>query len=210
MRMKGAMEAIGYDKDKLDVLLMQLVKLVRNGELVKMSKRTGKAIQLADLLDEVPVDSARFLFNTREANSQMDFDLDLAVTQDNQNPVYYVQYAHARICSILKALEGESIVARACTDDELALLTAPEELELIHHISQLEGEIISSAKEYDPTKITRYVTQTATLFHKFYNACRVKGEDESLMQARLSLCLAVKTVICNILSMFNITCPEQM
>ena len=210
MRMKGAMEAIGYDKDKLDVLLMQLVKLVRNGELVKMSKRTGKAIQLADLLDEVPVDSARFLFNTREANSQMDFDLDLAVTQDNQNPVYYVQYAHARICSILKALEGESIVARACTDDELALLTAPEELELIHHISQLDGEIISSAKEYDPTKITRYVTQTATLFHKFYNACRVKGEDESLMQARLSLCLAVKTVICNILSMFNITCPDQM
>lgn len=210
MRMKGAMEAIGYDKDKLDVLLMQLVKLVRNGELVKMSKRTGKAIQLADLLDEVPVDSARFLFNTREANSQMDFDLDLAVTQDNQNPVYYVQYAHARICSILKALEGESIVPRACTDDELALLTAPEELELIHHISQLENEIISSAKEYDPTKVTRYVTQTATLFHKFYNACRVKGDDEGLMQARLNLCLAVKTVICNILSMFNITCPEQM
>ncbi len=210
MRMKGAMEAIGYDKDKLDVLLMQLVKLVRNGELVKMSKRTGKAIQLADLLDEVPVDSARFLFNTREANSQMDFDLDLAVTQDNQNPVYYVQYAHARICSILKALESESIVPRACTDDELALLTAPEELELIHHISQLESEIISSAKEYDPTKVTRYVTQTATLFHKFYNACRVKGDDEGLMQARLNLCLAVKTVICNILSMFNITCPEQM
>ncbi len=210
MRMKGAMEAIGYDKDKLDVLLMQLVKLVRNGELVKMSKRTGKAIQLADLLDEVPVDSARFLFNTREANSQMDFDLDLAVTQDNQNPVYYVQYAHARICSILKALEGENIVPRACTDDELALLTAPEELELIHHISQLESEIISSAKEYDPTKVTRYVTQTATLFHKFYNACRVKGDDEGLMQARLNLCLAVKTVICNILSMFNITCPEQM
>lgn len=210
MRMKGAMEAIGYDKDKLDVLLMQLVKLVRNGELVKMSKRTGKAIQLADLLDEVPVDSARFLFNTREANSQMDFDLDLAVTQDNQNPVYYVQYAHARICSILKALEGENIVPRACTDEELALLTAPEELELIHHISQLESEIISSAKEYDPTKVTRYVTQTATLFHKFYNACRVKGDDEGLMQARLNLCLAVKTVICNILSMFNITCPEQM
>ncbi len=210
MRMKGAMEAIGYDKDKLDVLLMQLVKLVRNGELVKMSKRTGKAIQLADLLDEVPVDSARFLFNTREANSQMDFDLDLAVTQDNQNPVYYVQYAHARICSILKALEGENIVPRACTDDELALLTVPEELELIHHISQLESEIISSAKEYDPTKVTRYVTQTATLFHKFYNACRVKGDNEGLMQARLNLCLAVKTVICNILSMFNITCPEQM
>ena len=103
MRMKGAMDAIGYDGDKLNVVLMQLVKLVRGGELVKMSKRTGKAIQLRDLLEEVPVDSARFLFNTREANTQMDFDLDLAVTQDNQNPVYYVQYAHARICSIFKA-----------------------------------------------------------------------------------------------------------
>lgn len=210
MRMKGAMEAIGYNADKLDVVLMQLVKLVRNGEIVKMSKRTGKAIQLGDLLDEVPVDSARFLFNTREANSQMDFDLDLAVTQDNQNPVYYVQYAHARICSILKALESENIVPRKCTDEELALLTAPEEKELIHHISQFENEINSSAKEYDPTKITRYVTQTATLFHKFYNACRVKGDDEKLMQARLSLCLAVKAVIKNILTMFNITCPEQM
>ncbi|MDD5796850.1 MAG: arginine--tRNA ligase [Oscillospiraceae bacterium] len=210
MRMKGAMEAIGYNADKLDVVLMQLVKLVRNGEIVKMSKRTGKAIQLGDLLDEVPVDSARFLFNTREANSQMDFDLDLAVTQDNQNPVYYVQYAHARICSILKALESENIVPRKCTDEELALLTAPEEKELIHHISQFENEINSSAKEYDPTKITRYVTQTATLFHKFYNACRVKGDDEKLMQARLNLCLAVKTVIKNILTMFNITCPEQM
>lgn len=210
MRMKGAMEAIGYNADKLDVVLMQLVKLVRNGEIVKMSKRTGKAIQLGDLLDEVPVDSARFLFNTREANSQMDFDLDLAVTQDNQNPVYYVQYAHARICSILKALESENIVPRKCTDEELTLLTAPEEKELIHHISQFENEINSSAKEYDPTKITRYVTQTATLFHKFYNACRVKGDDEKLMQARLNLCLAVKTVIKNILTMFNITCPEQM
>lgn len=210
MRMKGAMDAIGYDGSKLDVLLMQLVKLVRNGEIVKMSKRTGKAIQLCDLLDEVPVDSARFLFNTREANSQMDFDLDLAVTQDNQNPVYYVQYAHARICSILKALAEENIVPKTCTDEQLALLTAPEELELIHHLSQFASEINLSAKEYDPTKITRYVTQTATLFHKFYNACRVKGEDENLMQARLTLCLAVKITIKNILTMFNINCPEKM
>lgn len=210
MRMKGAMDAIGYDGSKLDVLLMQLVKLVRNGEIVKMSKRTGKAIQLCDLLDEVPVDSARFLFNTREANSQMDFDLDLAVTQDNQNPVYYVQYAHARICSILKALAEENIVPKTCTDEQIALLTAPEELELIHHLSQFASEINLSAKEYDPTKITRYVTQTATLFHKFYNACRVKGEDENLMQARLTLCLAVKITIKNILTMFNINCPEKM
>jgi arginyl-tRNA synthetase len=210
MRMKGAMDAIGYDGDKLNVVLMQLVKLVKGGELVKMSKRTGKAIQLGDLLDEVPVDSARFLFNTREANTQMDFDLDLAVTQDSQNPVYYVQYAHARICSIFKSLAKDGITRRACTNEELALLTAPEERELINHLSAYTSEIISAAKDYDPTKITRYVTQLATLFHKFYNACRVKGEDEGLMQARLALCESVKAVIKNVLTMFNITCPESM
>lgn len=210
MRMKGAMDAIDYDGDKLDVVLMQLVKLVKDGELVKMSKRTGKAIQLSDLLDEVPVDSARFLFNTREANTQMDFDLGLAVTQDNQNPVYYVQYAHARICSILKALEKDGIIPRKCTDEELALLTAPEETELINHLAAYTGEIISAAKDYDPTKITRYVTKLATLFHKFYNACRVKGDDEELTQARLALCRAVKAVIKNVLTMFNISCPDSM
>ena len=210
MRMKGAMDAIGYDGDKLQVVLMQLVKLVQGGEIVKMSKRTGKAIQLADLLEEVPVDSARFLFNTREANTQMDFDLDIAVQQDNQNPVYYVQYAHARICSIIKALANDNISPRSCSKEELMLLNAPEEKELINHIANFYEEIISAAKEYDPTRITRYVTQTATLFHKFYNACRVKGENESLMQARLNLCMAVKTVIKNILDMFNINCPESM
>ncbi|MCH5201917.1 MAG: arginine--tRNA ligase, partial [Oscillospiraceae bacterium] len=210
MRMKGAMDAIGYNGDKLDVVLMQLVKLVRNGELVKMSKRTGKAIQLADLLEEVPVDSARFLFNTREANSQMDFDLDLAVKEDNQNPVYYVQYAHARICSIIKALEKEGITIRSCSEDELTMLNAPEELDIIRHLASFEEEIISAAKDYDPTKITRYVTVLATLFHKFYNACRVKGDNEVLTQARLNLCVAVKTVINNVLTMFNITCPDTM
>jgi arginyl-tRNA synthetase len=210
MRMKGAMDAIGYNGEKLVVVLMQLVKLVSGGKVVKMSKRTGKAIQLSDLLEEVPVDSARFLFNTREANTQMDFDLDIAVQQDNQNPVYYVQYAHARICSILKALEKDGVSPRSCTAEELKLLTAEEEKELINHIASFSEEIVAAAKEYDPTKITRYVTQTATLFHKFYNACRVKVEDESLMQARLCLCLAVKTVIKNILDMFNIECPESM
>lgn len=210
MRMKGAMDAIGYDGSKLVVVLMQLVKLVSGGQVVKMSKRTGKAIQLGDLLEEVPVDSARFLFNTREANTQMDFDLDIAVQQDNQNPVYYVQYAHARICSIIKALAKDGVSPRNCTVDELKLLKESEELELINHIAAFSEEIETAAKEYDPTKITRYVTQTATLFHKFYNACRVKVEDESLMQARLNLCLAVKTVIKNILDMFNIECPESM
>lgn len=210
MRMKGAMDAIGYNGDRLNVVLMQLVKLVKGGELVKMSKRTGKAIQLGDLLEEVPVDSARFLFNTREANTQMDFDLDLAVAQDNQNPVYYVQYAHARICSIFKSLSNDGISLRECSDKELALLTAPEERELINHLSLYASEIINAAKDYDPTKITRYVTQLATLFHKFYNSCRVKGEDEGLMQARLALCECVKSVIKNVLTMFNISCPEAM
>ncbi|WP_457943124.1 arginine--tRNA ligase [Caproiciproducens sp. LBM24188] len=209
-RMKGAMNAIGLDGDKLDVVLIQLVRLVKAGEVVRMSKRTGKAIQLADLLDEVPVDAARFLFNMRETNSQMDFDLDLAVQEDAQNPVYYVQYAHARICSILKALAAEGIAPRACTDEELALLTQPEEIELIRHLSSFTGEIITAAKDYDPARITRYVITLATLFHKFYNACRVKGEDEHLTAARLALCEATSTVICNVLSMFKISAPETM
>lgn len=209
-RVKGAMDAIGLDGSKLDVVLMQLVKLVRNGEIVKMSKRTGKAIQLSDLLDEVPVDAARFIFNMRESNSQMDFDLDLAVQQDSQNPVYYVQYAHARICSILKALYNDGIKARKCTQEELALLTAPEELDLIRHLGDYTNQIISSAKDYDPTKITRYAIALATLFHKFYNSCHVKGNDESLTQARLCLCLCVRTVIRNVLSMLKITAPETM
>ncbi len=210
MRLKGAMNAIGYDGEKLDILLMQLVKLVRDGQIVTMSKRTGKAIQLRDLLDEVPVDSARFIFNTREATTQMDFDLDLAIQQDSQNPVYYVQYAHARICSILRNLEAEGVTARSCTDEELCLLGAPEEVELIHLLSSFDSEIVSAARDYDPTKVTKYVTNVATYFHKFYNACRVKCDDEALMQARLSLCIATKTVIKNVLDMFNITCPERM
>ena len=140
----------------------------------------------------------------------MEFDLDLAVAQDNQNPVYYVQYAHARICSILSALAADGISPRECTDEELALLTAPEEKELIDHLAAYTKEVILAAKSYDPTKVTKYVTQLATLFHKFYNACRVKGEDESLMQARLTLCIAVRAVIRNVLEMFKITVPEKM
>ena len=209
-RMKGAMEALGLDSNKLDVILMQLVRLTQNGEVVRMSKRTGKAIQLGDLLDEVPVDSARFLFNMREANSQMEFDLDLAVKQDSQNPVYYVQYARERICSILKALAADGITPKPCTDEELRLLTAPAELELIRHLSAYTSEIIEAAKDYDPARITRYVITLATLFHKFYDACRVKGDNPHLTNARLTLCIATSTVICNVLNMFKISTPESM
>lgn len=209
-RMKGAMDAVGLSGEKLDIVLMQLVKLMYNGEPVRMSKRTGKAIQLADLLEEVPVDAARFFFNMREANSQMDFDLGLAVSQDSQNPVYYVQYAHARICSILKALEQCDIHPREVDPDEYALLKAPEERELIRHISSYTDEIIAASRVYDPAKITHYVIELATLFHKFYNACRVKDAQDSLRQARIALCIAAKTVIRNVLNMLKINIPEKM
>lgn len=209
-RLKAALTALGVDASRLDAVLMQMVRLVRNGEIVKASKRSGKAITLVTLLEEVPIDAARFFFNLREPNSHFDFDLDLAIEQSSQNPVYYVQYAHARICNIVKGLAESSITQRACTDEELALLTAPEEIELINKLASLTGEIITSAKTYDPARVTHYVYETATLFHKFYNACRVKGENEPLMQARLALCVATKTVIENVLTMFKITAPESM
>ncbi len=209
-RMKGALDAIGCSGDNLDIVLMQLVNLTRDGEVVRMSKRSGKAITLVDLLDEIPIDAVRFLFNMRDPGSKMDFDLDLAVEQSSQNPVYYCQYAHARICSILKKLEAEGKKQRECTIHELALLNAPEEKQLIRHLASLTDEIINSAKNYDPAKITRYAVDLATLFHKFYNACRVNCEDEALMQARLSLCLCVKNVLANILTMFRINVPESM
>ena len=209
-RMKGAMDAVGLDGSRLDIVLIQLVRLMRDGQVVRMSKRTGKAIQLADLLDEVPIDAARFLFNMREASSQMDFDLDLAVQQDAQNPVYYVQYAYARICSLFRKMEEAGVTLRECSDEELALLTAPEEIQLIRHIAAYTDEIIAAAKDYDPARITRYVITLANLFHRFYNACRISGEEASLASARLMLCHAVSTVIYNVLRMFNISTPETM
>ena len=209
-RMKGVLEALDLDADRLDVILMQLVRLTRDGEVVRMSKRTGKAITLVDLLEDIPVDAVRFLFNMREPGSQMDFDLDLAVEQSSQNPVYYCQYANARIHSILRKVEADGVTVRDCTKEELKLLTAPEEIELIRHLASLTDEIVNSAKNYDPAKITRYCIDLATLFHKFYNACRVTVEDESLMQARLYLCNCVMSVITNILEMFRISTPTSM
>lgn len=209
-RMKGALESIGIDPSRLDIILMQLVRLMKDGQVVRMSKRTGKSITLTDLLEEIPVDAVRFLFNMREAGSQMDFDLDLAVETSSQNPVYYCQYAHARICSILKKSAAQGTELRDVTDEELLLLSAPEERELIRHLAALTDEIVLSAKNYDPARITRYVIELATLFHKFYNSCRVTCEDESLMQARLFLCVCVRDTIRNILEMFRITVPESM
>lgn len=209
-RLKGAMDAIGESGDKLDIVLMQLVRLVRAGEVVRVSKRTGKSITLKTLLDEVPVDAARFIFNSKEPSTHLEFDLDLAVEETSQNPVYYVQYAHARICSILRALENDNIKQRECTLEELSMLNTAEERMLIKHIASLTGEIESAARSYDSARITRYVYDLATLFHKFYNACRVKVDDEPLMQARLNLCIATASVIKVVLSMLKIDAPTSM
>ena len=209
-RLTAALNAIGIDGSRLSVVLMQMVRLVRGGETIKASKRSGKAITLVTLLDEVPIDAARFFFNLREPNSHFDFDLDLAVEESNQNPVYYVQYAHARICSIMRLLAAEGIENKTPTAQQLSLLNTPEERELIAHIAKLTDEIVLSAKTRNPTLMTRYVIDLATLFHKFYNACRVKGEDNSLMQARIALCSAVATVIKNVLGMLKIDAPEKM
>lgn len=209
-RMKAALSALGIDENRLDCVIMQMVRLVRDGETIKLSKRSGKAITLTTLLDEIPIDAARFFFNLREPNSHFDFDLDLAAQETSQNPVYYVQYAHARICSILKKAQSSGITLRTPTDEELDLLNSPEETELIRHLSSLTDEVITAAKTYDPARITHFVIELATLFHKFYNAQRVIADDEGLMQARLYLCVAVKDTIKNILTMLKISAPESM
>lgn len=210
-RMKAALTALGLDASRLDCVIMQMVRLIREGETIKLSKRSGKAITLNTLIDEVPLDAARFFFNLREPNSHFDFDLELAAKQSSENPVYYVQYAHARICSIIKKAQEQGVELKTPSDDELALLNSKEEKDLIRHLSLLTDEIVSAAKSYDPAKITHYVIELATLFHKFYNAQRVMLDDnEGLMQARLFLCKAVKDTIYNILTMLKITAPEVM
>ena len=209
-RIKASMTALGVDEKKLDIVIMQMVRLVRNGEVYKLSKRSGKAITLNTLLDEIPIDAARFFFNLREPNSQFDFDLDLAVSESSQNPVYYVQYAHARICSVLKKLAEEGTEIKPFDEASAKLLESSEEKEIVKLIANLPGVINEGARNYDPAKVTKYVIDLATLYHKFYNSCRIKGEAEELMQARISLSLAVKQVIANILDMLKITCPESM
>lgn len=209
-RIKASMTALGVDANRLDIVIMQMVNLVRNGEKYKLSKRSGKAITLATLLDEIPIDAARFFFNLREPNSHFDFDLDLAVSQSSQNPVYYVQYAHARICSVMKKMAEEGIEIKPLDKQSVQSLSTSEEFELVKLMATLPNVINEAAKNYDPAKVTKYAVDLATLYHKFYNNCRIKGEPEDVMQARLSLSLAVKQIIKNILDMLKITCPESM
>ncbi len=209
-RMKAALAACGIDPDKFEVSIMQLVRLTRDGEAVRMSKRTGKAITLTDLLEDVSVDAARFLFNMRMAGSHLDFDLDLAVKQDSDNPVYYVQYAHARICSIIRLLRDEGVEVKKYDDIKAELLCEKEELALLKKLCDLPEEIRAAAESREPAKITRYVIDLAAAFHTFYNACRVKVDDPQLMAARLKLVDSTRIVIKGVLGMLKIETPEKM
>ena len=208
-RMKAALTALGVDASKLDIVIMQMVMLVRNGETVKLSKRSGKAITLSTLLDEVPIDAARFFFNLRDPNTHLEFDLELAIEESSNNPVFYVQYAHARICSILRRMEEEGTGYSNIPVSELNF-NHPAELALIRHIAALQNCINEAAKDYNPSKITKYLCDLAQLFHKFYDNCKIKGEEENILQSRLSLCVATKTVFKNLLDLLKVDAPEKM
>lgn len=208
-RMKAALTALGVDASKLDIVIMQMVMLVRNGETVKLSKRSGKAITLSTLLDEVPIDAARFFFKLRDPNTHLEFDLELAIEESSNNPVFYVQYAHARICSILRRMEEEGTGYSNIPVSELNF-NHPAELALIRHIAALPNCINEAAKDYNPSKITKYLCDLAQLFHKFYDNCKIKGEEENILQSRLSLCVATKTVFKNLLDLLKVDAPEKM
>ncbi|MDY3280907.1 arginine--tRNA ligase [Dysosmobacter sp.] len=209
-RLKGALDALDLNgTEKLDIVLMQLVKLLRDGEVVRMSKRTGKAISLHDLLDEIPVDAARWFFNAKP-DTQMEFDLGLAVREDSENPIYYVEYAHARICSLLRTMEAEGIHVPAMADVDIGLLSGETETALIKQLSQFCEEIRLAARDYDPSHINRYLVELAGCFHRFYTACRIKGEDARVAAARLKLADCTRVVLRNGLRLIGVEAPEKM
>ena len=211
IRFKATMTspALGIDKDKLDFLIMQMVRLTRDGETVKVSKRTGKALTLNDLLDEISVDACRFFFNAKP-DTHLEFDLGLAVRQDSENPVYYVQYAHARICSLIAALAQEGYSVPEMKDVDVSVLNGENERELIKQLSLLPDEIKLAARDYDPSRINRYVIELAARFHRFYNSCRIKGEPENILNARLKLADCTRSVIAICLGIIGVTAPEKM
>ena len=204
------MDALGLDGEhRLDIVLMQLVKLVQDGQVVRMSKRTGKAVSLTDLLDMVPVDACRYFFNAKP-ETQMEFDLGLAVREDSENPVYYVQYAYARICTLLKALAAEGYTVPDAADVDFTLLSGETEQALIKKIASYSQVVRLAARDYDPSHINRYLTELAGDFHRFYTACRIKGEDEAVIDARLKLASATRQVLANGLKVIGCSAPEKM
>ena len=210
-RLQAALDALGLDgSHRLVIVLMQLVNLMQDGKPVRMSKRSGKAIALHDLLDEVSVDAARYFFNSRTATSPVDFDLDLAVRQDSDNPVYYVQYAHARICSLVSRLAEEGAKVPAAAEVDASLMAAAEELALVKSLAQYPEELHLAARDYDPSRINRYLSALAGDFHRFYNACRIKGEESAVLSARLKLADTVRAVLANGLKLLGVSAPEKM
>ncbi|MCI5690057.1 MAG: arginine--tRNA ligase [Clostridiales bacterium] len=210
-RLQAALDGLGLDgSHRLVVVLMQLVNLLQDGQPVRMSKRSGKAIALHDLLDEVSVDAARYFFNSRSATSPVDFDLGLAVREDSENPVYYVQYAHARICTLVARLAGEGQPVLPAAQIQADLLASPEELALVRALARFPEEIHAAARDFDPSRINRYLVELAGLFHRFYSACRIKGEEPALLAARLKLADSVRAVLANGLGLLGVTAPEKM
>ena len=210
-RLQRALDAIGLNgSERLEIVLMQLVRMMQGGEVVRMSKRTGKSLTLSDLLDEIPVDAARFFFNSRAAETQMEFDLDLAVKQDSENPLYYVQYAHARICSVIKSATENGHALPNVEDVDLTVLTENDEKALIRVIAQLPEEIISAANDRDPSQMNKYGVSLAAQFHRFYNSCRVNDAEPAIRDARLMLCKATAQTIKNVLGMIGVDAPEHM
>lgn len=207
-RVKAAIAAMGYEAKALEVLILQMVSLYQNGELVKMSKRTGQSITLTELIEEVGTDAARFFFIMRSIDSQLDFDLDLAKSKSNENPVYYIQYAHARICSIFRQAKEAGITITE--KPALTLLTMPAEIDLIKKMAEYEEEIAYAAKERAPHRIARYVHELAGAFHSFYNQCRIMGVETEIAEARLALVGAVKNTICHALTILGVSAPEKM
>ena len=210
-RLQRALDAVGANgSERLEIVLMQLVKMMQGGEIVRMSKRTGKSLTLSDLLDEIPVDAARFFFNARAAETQMEFDLDLAVKQDSENPLYYIQYAHARICSVLRTAEEAGIALPSAAQTDLTVLTLPEERALIRQIALLPSEIVEAAAKRDPSQMNKYGVALAAQFHKFYNACRIKDAEPAERDARLALCAAARQTVANVLGIIGVDAPTRM
>lgn len=207
-RMKAAMQCMGYQPEQLEILILQMVRLLRDGQEVKMSKRTGQSVTLNELIDEVGTDAARFFFVMRSIDSQLDFDLDLAKKKSNDNPVFYVQYAHARICSIMRQVAEAGITVQGKGDYKL--LTEPVEVDLIKKLGEYPEMLATAAKERAVQQVAHYVYDLAGLFHSAYNQCRILGVNEDLQQARLAMVIAVGHVVRHALSILGVSAPEKM